>query len=97
MALAFKLDQHGGGDRFDFGNDIVRPLLFDNGFQRVTVQHIDDVAAVRHVHGGGVGIAIDGDHFQAEALAFNGDFFTQLPGAEQHNAGGGRAQGGSNR
>jgi hypothetical protein len=49
------------------------------------------------MHGGGVGIAIDGDHFQTEALAFNGDFFTQLPGAEQHNAGGGRAQGGSNR
>ncbi len=38
-----------------FRNDIVRPLLFDNGFQRVTVQHIDDVAAVRHMHGGASG------------------------------------------
>ena len=47
------------------------------------------MAAMRHLHGGGIGIAIDGDDLAAEALQLDDDFFAEFPGAEEHDFGGG--------
>jgi hypothetical protein len=52
------------------------------------------MTAVRHLHGGRVGIAVDGDHLDAEALQFDDDFLAEFPGAEEHGLGGsGRERG----
>ncbi|MNT68871.1 hypothetical protein D3C71_2001300 [compost metagenome] len=96
MPLLLQFNQHAGGDSFDLRHDVIRTFLFNHGFQRVAVQHVNNVAAMGDVHGRGIGVTIYGNHFQPQTLAFDGNFFTQLAGAEQHNAGGGGAQGGSN-
>ncbi|MNE66854.1 hypothetical protein D3C80_1624320 [compost metagenome] len=65
MSLLLQLNQHAGGDGFDLRHDVIGTFLFNQGFQCVAVQHIDDVAAVRHVHGRGVRITVYGNHFQS--------------------------------
>ena len=70
----------------------MRLFQLDDGTQRGAIQHVDHVAAVRNLHGRGIGIAINGDHFNAQALQFDDDFFTQLAAATQQYAGRGRRQ-----
>ncbi len=53
------------------------------------------MAAVRDLHGRGVGIAIDRDHLDAEALQLDGDLLAQLARAQQHDADGGVGKGGA--
>ncbi len=48
-----------------------------------------------HLHGGGVGIAVGGDHFDAEALQLDGHFLAEFAGAQQQGAGGAGAGCGS--
>jgi len=64
-------------------------------FSTLGVGHGDDVAAVRHLHGRGVGVAVDRDHLGAEALQFDGHFLAQFARAEQHDAGGRVGEGGA--
>ena len=61
----------------------MRFLRFDHRTQGGTVEHVDDMAAVRHLHGGRVGIAIHGNHFNAQALQFDYHFLAQLTAATQ--------------
>lgn len=44
------------------------------------MQHIDDMGAVGDLHRRGIGVAVDGDSFNAQTLTFNSDFFAQLAG-----------------
>ena len=46
------------------------------------------MAVLRHLHGGGMGVAVYSDDFAAIANQFQGDFAAQLAGAQQHDAGG---------
>jgi len=64
-ALAFSLQrQQGvGGDGFDFRHYKVRLFCGNHGAQGIAIQHVDDVRAVRNVHGRCIGIAIDGNNF----------------------------------
>lgn len=70
-----------GGDSFDLRHDVIGFFLFDQRAQALAVQHIDDVGAVGDLHRRGIGVAVDGDSFNAQTLTFDGDFFTQLAGA----------------
>ena len=68
----------------------MRLLLFDDGAQRLAVEHGQGVAAVRDLHGRRVGIAVDDDDLDAESLQLDGDFLAQFAAAaEQHARGGG--------
>ena len=71
------------------GHDQMRFFLFDQRTQRLGVGHVDDVGAVRHLLAGGIGIAVDGDHFHAQALQRDDDFLAEFACAEQHDPGGG--------
>ncbi len=95
VAFGLQLDQGGGGDGLDLGHDVVRLLLLDHRAQGGAVEHADHVAAMRHLHGRRVAIAIDGDHFATQALQLDGDFLAQLAGATEKDAGRARRQGGT--
>lgn len=91
-AFGLQLDQGRGSDGFDFRHDKVRLLRLDDRTQRGSVEHVDHMATVRHLHGRRVGVAIHGNHFNAQALQFDHHFLAQLTAATQQNAGRGWRQ-----
>ena len=88
-ARRLDIGQNLGGDGLDLRHDDVRRLGQDDAVQHLGVGHGDDVAAVRHLHGRGVAIAVHRDHLAAQPLQFNGDFLAQFARAQQHDAHGG--------
>ena len=56
-----------------------RPLALDHRSERRAVQHVDHVRAVRDVHRRRIRIAIDCDHFAAEALQLDHHFLPSSP------------------
>jgi hypothetical protein len=95
-ALGLQLDQGGGGDGLDLGHDEMRLLGLDHRTQGGAVEHVDHVAAVRHLHGRGVGVTVHAYHLAAQALQLDHHFLAELAAAAQQHAGRGRRQGGSN-
>ncbi|VDC50576.1 hypothetical protein BREV_BREV_02064 [Brevundimonas mediterranea] len=95
QAGGLDIGQDLGGDGLDLGHDDVRGLGQDDAVQHLGVGHRDDVTAMRDLHGGGVGIAINGDHLDAEPLKLNGDLLAQFARAEEHDADGGVGEGGA--
>ena len=89
QTLRFEFDECVGGDGFDLRHDERGIFHLDEATQRLAIEHGDHMAAMRHLHGGGIGIAIDGDDLAAEALQLDDDFFAELPGTEEHDFGGG--------
>ena len=79
-------------DRLDLGHDQVRPLARDQRAQRGAVEHVEHVAAMRDLHRRRVGVAVGGDHLDAEALQFDRHFLAQFARAEQQHARGVRRQ-----
>ncbi len=94
-AFGFQLHQGGGGDGFDFRHDVVRLLGLDHCAQGGAIEHVDHVAAVRHLHGRGIGVTVHGNHFNAQALQLDHHFLAQFATATQQYSGRGRRQGGS--
>ena len=95
-AFGFQLDQRGRGDRLDLGHDVVRLFLFDHCTQGCTIEHVDDVAAVRHLHGRRIGITINTDDLTAQALQLDHHFLAEFAAATQQHTGRRRRQRGSN-
>ena len=93
LAGGFQLGQPGRGDRLDLRHDQIRFFLLDERGERVAVGHVDHVEAVRDLVARRVRVAVDGDHFDAEALQRNDHFLAELAGTEQHDFGGGRGEG----
>ena len=60
-----------------------------------TLLAIPGVTAVRDLHGGGIGVAVGGDHFDPEPLQLDGDLLAKFAGAQQQGAGGAGAGSGS--
>jgi hypothetical protein len=96
QALGFDLDQRVGGDGLDFGDDELRSFLLDQTAQRGAVGHVDHVRPMRDLLAGGIGVAIDGDHLDAEPLQRDDHFLAEFAGAEQHDAQGAGGQRGTN-
>ena len=84
-----------GGNRFNLGDDEVGFNLGDQGAQGVAIEHIQHVGFVRHLHGGGIGVAVGGDHFDPEPLQLDGDLLAKFAGAQQQGTGGAGAGCGS--
>jgi hypothetical protein len=93
--LALQLDQRRRGNRLDLGHDVMRLLQLDHRTQGRAIEHIDHMAAVRHLHRRGIGIAIHGDHLDAEALQFDHHFLAQLTRTAEQDASRTRRQWGS--
>ena len=70
------------------GTTQVRPLGLDHRAQRHRVGHVDDVRAVRDLLAGRVGVAVDRDGLDAQALQRDQHLFAELAGAQQHHLGG---------
>ena len=80
-------DQFARGDGFDFRHDEMRPLDLDDAPERDRIQHVDDVAAIRDLHGGRIVVAIGDDRFHAEPLQLDDDFLAELAAAEKQDLG----------
>ncbi len=85
--VALDIRERVGRDRFDLGNDELRPLLLDQPAKRRRVGHRDHVRAMRDLVAGRVRVAVDGDDLDAEALQRDDDFLAELAAAEQHDLG----------
>ena len=59
-------------------NDVVRAFRLYDFAQTCAIQHVDDIMAVRHLHGRGIRITVHGNHFDTEALKFDYNFLTQF-------------------
>ena len=68
MPRRLDFGQHVGGDGLDLGHDNVGHFGRNDAREDVRIGHRDDMAAVRHLHGRGVGIAVDGDDLRAQPL-----------------------------
>ena len=92
VAFGFEFQQRIGGDRFDFRHDEIGFFCFDHPAQFRFVQHIDGVTAVRHLHPGRIGVAVNGNGFHAEPLHGNDDFFAEFAGTAEKDLGGRRGE-----
>lgn len=54
---------------------LLAPLF---GILRGRVQHVQHMAAVRNLHGRGIGVTVGGDHFHPETLQLDGHFLAQF-------------------
>ncbi len=66
--------------------------LYD-GAQRLGIEHVHHMKTMTDLHGRGIGVAVDANDFDAQALQFNRNFFAQFAAAEQHGAHGALAKG----
>ncbi|MNJ16539.1 hypothetical protein D3C77_108020 [compost metagenome] len=73
-----KLCQGIGGDGFNLGDDEVGLDLGHQGAQGGPVEHVQHLGGVGDLHGGGIGVAVGGDHFYAKALQLDGDFLAEF-------------------
>ena len=64
----------------------MRALALNDGAQRRAVGHRHDMRTVRDLHAGRVGVTIDGNRLDTEALQGDNHLFAQFAGAEQHDA-----------
>ena len=90
-----RLGEHVGRDRLDLGDDHVGALGGQQRTQRVGVEHVDDVRAVRDLHRRSTGVPVGRDDLDPETLQLDRDLLAELPRAEQQDAGRARGQGGA--
>jgi hypothetical protein len=74
-----------GPNGLHFRDDDVGAVLGHNGIESVSVEHGDDFAFIRHLHGRSARIGVHRDHPLAVALQRDDHLFAQLAGAEQHH------------
>ena len=91
--LFFQFDQRGSGDRFHFGNDIIGLFGLNNAAEFRSVEHIDHIRTVSHLHTGGIRITINGNDFNTEPLHGDHNFFAQLPCSAEKDLGSRSGQG----
>ena len=77
------------------GHDQVRLFLFDQAAQCGTIGHRNDVGAMSDLMAGRVFVAVDGNHFDAQALQRDDHFLAEFAGTEQHDAQGGGGERGA--
>jgi hypothetical protein len=85
-AFLLELLQRRRVDGLDLGDDEVRLLQLDDAPDLGAVEHADDVRAMRHLHGRRVGVAVHGDHLDAQALRLDHHFLAELARAQQQQA-----------
>ncbi|MNT59512.1 hypothetical protein D3C72_1970310 [compost metagenome] len=73
----------------------MRLLQLDHCTQGRAIEHIEHMAAMRHLHRRGIGVAIHGDHLDAEVLQFDHHFLAQLTRTTEQDAGRTRRQWGT--
>ena len=95
VSLLLQFDEFRRRNRFDFRNDVVGLLKFDNLAERLCIEHVDDMTSVGDLHRGRVRIAVNRDHFDSESLHFNRDFFSQFARSEQKHLDGAGSESGS--
>ena len=61
-----QLQQGIGGDSLDLGHDVVRVLQLDHCTQSLGIKHAEHMAAMRHLHGRRVRVAVHGDHLDTQ-------------------------------
>ena len=74
-----------GSDRLHFWYDDVRLMLRDHRIQGLAVQHVDDLAAIGHLHRRGPFVGVDSDDRLAVPLEGDDHFFAEFAGAEEED------------
>ncbi len=90
--FGLQLDQGRGRNGFDFRDDIMRLLGLDHCAQGGTVEHVDYMTTMRDLHGWRVGITVNSDHFDAQALQFDHHLLAKLAATAEQYARRGRRQ-----
>ena len=85
--LGFQCRQRVGSNRFDLRNHKMGSLGFDHCAKSIAIQHRQHMRSVGHLHGWGIRVGINSDHFDAIALEFDHDLLTQFAGAAQKDLG----------
>ena len=80
---SLEFGQRVGGDGFDLGNHEVRFLLLNYRPQSLAIQHGNDMGSIRHLHGGSIGIGIDGDHLHSVALELDDNLLSEFARAAE--------------
>ena len=75
VAFLFKFHERISRNGFDFGNNVVRRFQFNHTAKFGTIEHVNHVATMSHLHTRSVGITVHGDDFDAETHHFDDDFF----------------------
>ena len=89
IALALQFDKRAGRDGLDFRDNVIRLFPLDDLPESLAVEHRDDVRAVGHLHGGSVGVLVEGDDLHAIALQLDHKLFSQFARAAQDDFRGG--------
>ena len=74
-----------GSDRLHFWYDDVGLVLRDHRIQGLAVQHVDDLAAIRHLHRRGPFVGVDSNDRLAITLEGDDHFFAEFTGAEEQD------------
>ena len=77
-AFLFQLHQGRSGNGLHLRDDVVRLFRLDDFAQFLTVEHVDDMAAMGDLHGRRIRITVHRNDLHAETLEFNDDFLTQF-------------------
>ena len=88
--LGFNLNQGLGVDGLDLGHHQVGFFVRDQVAQGGRVEHVQGVAAMRHLHRRRVVVAVGRDHLHAQPLQFDGHFLAQFARSKQQHAAGPR-------
>jgi hypothetical protein len=76
--VSLDADEFVGGDGFDLGDDEVRTFFLDDCAERLSIRHVDDMGAVRDLLRRRIGVAVDDDGLDTEALQLDDDFFAEF-------------------
>ena len=78
VALFLQLDQSGGSNSLDFGNDVVGFLCLDNLAQAIAVEHRQHIRTMCDLHCGGISILIQRNDLDTVTLQFDGNLLAKL-------------------
>ena len=74
-----------GADGLDLGNDDVGAVFCDRSGQRVTVEHVEDLRGVGHLHRGSARILVARHDGLSQPLCRNRELLAQLAGTQKKN------------
>ena len=84
VALFLEFHKGGCGDSLDLGDDMVGLLKLHDAAELIAVEHVEDVAAVGHLHRGSTRILVAGHYLHAEALELESHFLAEFSATEEH-------------
>ena len=78
IALFLQFQKLRSSDSFHLRNDVIGVFKLNNPAKFLRVEHIEHMAAVSHLHGGGVSITVTRHNLNSITLKFQSHFFSKF-------------------